>query len=251
MAHVPQDLLDRIRTLEREVQQLRGRAQMRPAMNQVLAGDVVIGEGGRLIVRDPDGDEIFETGQAPAGDWYTALRRDTGNLALTIGANTYEGDDAVKQMVRLWSRSGVPIVADDYYADGWLGRPAIPIPWQPSGSTHDYSGTTDAVAWNAYFRAMNAVVYLWTQTGAAGATGSMTLQLSNITKGGGWQTLDSWSVSAGNTQTHDLTFSLDGAEFLDQIRMRILHRTGSGGLVSTDVIGCTGRNTFTAAEVPT
>ena len=80
MAFVPQDVLDRIAALEREVRTLRGRAQMRPTLNQVLNGDVTIGEGGRLIVKDPDGTTVFATGQTPTiGDYYTTMFRDDGD----------------------------------------------------------------------------------------------------------------------------------------------------------------------------
>lgn len=131
MPFVPQDLLDRVASLEREVRQLRGRAQMRPALNEILHGDVTIGEGGRLLVQDPDGDAVFETGQSAAGDWYVTLRRDTGVPAIGVGASTYPGDDAVKQMVRIFNRDGQVIVMDDYHADGYLGRPYVPVPVTP------------------------------------------------------------------------------------------------------------------------
>jgi hypothetical protein len=248
--YVPQDVLDRLAALERDVRQLRGRAQIRPAMNQVLNGDVVIGEGGRLIVRDPDGDPVFETGQSAIGDYFTRLRRDDGSLALTIGANSYPNDDAPSQMVRMWSRSGEIIVMDDYYADGWLGRPMLSIPWQPTGSTVDHSGGL-ASAWYAYFRAQNPVLYLRTQSATTASSATIEVDIFNLTKNTGYQNIASWSISAGPATLHTVKHPLNGCEFFDEIQMRIRHSTSGSGLVTTDVLGCITRNTLTADEVPT
>ncbi|MGW3711339.1 hypothetical protein ACWDN6_14475 [Streptomyces albogriseolus] len=249
MPHVPQDLLDRLAALEREVRTLRGRAQIRPAMNQVLNGDTVIGEGGRLIVRDPSGDPVFETGQSPVGDYFTRMRRDDGALALTIGANSFPDDDAPSQMVRMWSRGGDIIVMDDYYADGWLGRPSLPVPWQSTGSTVDHSGAL-ATAWLAYIRAQNPVLVLRTQTATTASSASVEFQISNLSRGGGYQTIDSWSVTAGPATLHTITHPLDGVEHFNDLQMRIRHSTSGTGLVTTDVLGAYTRNTFSAAEVP-
>lgn len=251
MPHVPQDILDRLAALEREVRQLRGRAQIRPALTEILNGNVVIGEGGRLIVRDPDGTAVLETGQSPTvGDYFTTLRRDDGTLALTIGANSYPDDDAPSQMVRMWSRGGNIIVMDDYYADGWLGRPALPVPWQSTGSTVDHSGAL-ATAWLAYIRAQNPVLYLRTQSATTASSATVELQISNLTKGGGYQTVDSWSISAGPASLRSITHPLDGCEHWDELQMRIRHSTSGSGLVTTDVLGSITRNTFNANEVPT
>ncbi|MCO6693907.1 hypothetical protein KQI59_05535, partial [Streptomyces sp. Vc17.3-30] len=91
--------------------QLRGRAQMRPALNQILNGDVRIGEGGRLIAEAANGNTIFMTGQDGEGDWAVGLgRSSTGRVALTVG-DEYNGSGA-GQMVRTWSRSGKVIMMD-------------------------------------------------------------------------------------------------------------------------------------------
>ncbi|MFH8345007.1 hypothetical protein [Streptomyces sp. NPDC018045] len=127
MAAIPLDLLDRIRALERQVRELSGRAQMRPALNTINHGTVTIGEGGQLRVQAPNGHDVFGTGQSPQGDWYVEMAREDGTPAVQVGNNTFDGDD-VRQMVRLRSRSGDVIVMDDYYADGYLGRPWVPVP---------------------------------------------------------------------------------------------------------------------------
>lgn len=248
MPHVPQDLLDRLAYLERKVRQLEGRAQIRPAMNQVLNGDTVIGEGGRLIVRDPDGDPVFETGQSPIGDYFTRMRRDTGALALTIGANSYPDDDAPSQMVRMWSRSGEVIVMDDYHADRWLGRPWIPIQMHPT-RRQTYNGTSYADAWAGNSPAVNPVVWLSMQTLAGTGGGQAQVVLNH---GGTDTVVDEWDCTAGQWTVRGVTFPLDGVEFLDHFTVTIRHRAKTSGQdIETRLYTAYARNTFNADEAPT
>ncbi|MFJ8900041.1 hypothetical protein [Streptomyces sp. NPDC102370] len=250
MPHVPQDILDRLAALEREVRTLRGRAQIRPALTEILNGNVVIGEGGRLIVRDPDGTAVLETGQSPTvGDYFTTLRRDDGTLALTIGANSYPDDDAPSQMIRMWSRGGNIIVMDDYHADGWLGRPALPVPWQPTAEASAYSGTATA-AWLSFIRAQNPVLHLRTESFTSASSATVELQISNLTRGGGYQTVASWQVPSGAWTFHSGAYPLDGCEYFNELQMRLRHSTSGTGTVTTRVLGSLTRNTFSADEVP-
>jgi hypothetical protein len=248
MAHVPQDVLDRLAALEREVRTLRGRAQMRPALNQVLNGDVVIGEGGRLIVQDPDGTPVFATGQSPTvGDYYTTMRRDTGRLALTIGANSYPDDDAPSQMVRVWDRNGNVIVMDDYYSDEFLGRPWIPVQLHPT-ERQDYGGTTYEPAWVGITPAHNAVLYLRLSTYANTGGGQARVVL---THDGDEQTLDEWDCAANAWTSRTITHPLDGLQFLSYFTLRVDHRNKSTGQnVETRLFSAYTRNTFTEAEAP-
>ncbi|WP_043390241.1 hypothetical protein, partial [Kitasatospora aureofaciens] len=132
----------------------------------------------------------LETGQSPpAGDYYTIMRRDSGAVAFAVGNNAYADDTAPDQMVRMWSRSGAIIVMDDYHADGWLGRPCLPVPWQPTDGFDDYTGTSMTTAWLSYIRAQNPVLTLRTESFAS-AGDTVELQLSNLTRGGGYQTVD-------------------------------------------------------------
>lgn len=128
MAYVPQDVLDRIAALERQVRQLAGRANIRPALNQVLNGDVVIGEGGQLMVRSETGvqhltvgDLNTHTGETEYG---TIIRRRDGSTALSI----YNGHDAEQpQVLRLLDAQGHGLLVEDVTAGG-LYKPWIPYP---------------------------------------------------------------------------------------------------------------------------
>ncbi|MEX2984583.1 hypothetical protein [Streptomyces sp. C36] len=115
MAAVPLDLLDRIRELERQVRQLAGRSQIRPAMNQVSKGDVRIGEGGTLGVYAPNGSQILGVGRWPNGEYGLHLGRQNGTSALTIRLGT---DESIPQPVRLWDAKGHVIWADDVRTGG-------------------------------------------------------------------------------------------------------------------------------------
>ncbi|MEU2759398.1 hypothetical protein [Streptomyces sp. NPDC007094] len=242
MAHVPQDLLDRVASLEREVRQLRGRAQIRPALNQILAGDVRIGEGGRLIVEAPDGTRVFMTGQTPEGDWGVGMWRATGGSpALTVGDDNLT--DA--QMIRMWSRNGEVIVMDDAFADGFLGRPSIPIPMQ-STAGQETSSTTTTTAWTGAARLMNAVLWAGFETYTpAGTTATVTFEDSD-------GVIDSWVANTSNGWTaHEITKPVR-REFMDHVNYRLKHsvRTGTG-TIRTNCLGVYTRNCFNAAEAPT
>ncbi|WP_405561928.1 hypothetical protein [Streptomyces sp. NBC_01180] len=243
MPFVPQDLLDRISTLEREVRQLRGRAQIRPALNEVNNGLVAIGEGGGLTVDAPGGARILGVGRFQNGNYGLSSARDDGSgLALTIGGNSAD----VKQMIRIQARgSGETIVMDDAYADGFLGRPSIPIPMQAtSGQTS--ASTTLSVAFTGASRLMNAVLYGSFETYTpAGVTADVQFSDSD-------GVVDSWvaSKSGGGWTTHEFTKPVRQA-FMTHVNYTLRHavRTGSGSIM-TNCLGCYTRNTFTADEAP-
>ncbi|MER7485265.1 hypothetical protein ABTY20_04915 [Streptomyces sp. NPDC126497] len=147
MAIIPLDLLDRIRALERQVRELMGSANTSPARNQVSSGEIVIGDGGRLRVRTPAGEDLLYLGRvAPDREGDTpqqglVVRRDDGSLALTVW--TASPDTLPVQSVRILDRRGNVVVADDSVRRG-LARPYIPYPlpgpaatarWESTGST--------------------------------------------------------------------------------------------------------------------
>lgn len=142
MAHVPQDLLDRIAALERQVRQLAGRAQIRPAMNQVLNGNVIIGEGGQFLVREPDGTTLLQVGELVEGEFGFVLRRRDGTAAIS----TFNGDSLdAPQVLRLMDSLGHSILSEDITAGG-LYKPWIPYPIPVAYDANTWPGT-DSTAW--------------------------------------------------------------------------------------------------------
>lgn len=240
MAYVPQDLLDRVAALEREVRTLRGRAQMRPALNQVLAGDVLIGEGGQLIAQTPVGRRTFIVGQTPQGDWGVGLGRESGTAALTVG----DDDLADAQMIRMWSRDGQVIVMDDAHADGFLGRPSMPIPMQ-STAGQQTTNTAITTAWTGASRLMNSVLYAAFETYTpAGTTANVQFEDSN-------GVIESWVANTSNGWTLRQITKPVRQGFMDHVNYRVRHsvRTGNGP-IQTNCLGVYTRNAFTAAEAP-
>ncbi|WP_431980799.1 hypothetical protein [Streptomyces qinglanensis] len=249
MANIPQDLNDRIRRLEQELRSLTTAANKRPAMNKILHGDVKIGEGGRLIAEAPSGKAVFSTGQAKAGDWYARLAREDGSAGVTVGANTYDGDD-VRQMVRLWSREGKPIVMDDYYADRYLGRPSLSIPFQPTPQ-FNFQGSGEWPCWHAVARVQCAVFYAWIQTYVPKGSGnSARIRLSATPSGGSEETWDEWTAKPG-WQSHVITRPMHRLDYFTHVHWQVsVEPSKSTFTVNTNVLGAYQRNTFTADEVP-
>lgn len=243
MTHVPQDVLDRIRQMENKIRTLEGRSQMRPALNEILNGDVVIGEGGQLVVRPPGSNlSMFAVGRWADGSYGLRVRRDDETTALTIGGETQVD---VKEMVRFFSRSGAIIVMDDAFADGFLGRPSMPIPMQPT-SGRETSNTAATTAWTGCSRLMNPVLYsAWEVYVPSGVTADC-----QFTADG--QTIAEWtvSVSGGGWQLKEITAPVKG-NFMDHVSYRMTQNVRSGtGTIRSNCLGVYTRNTFTQAEAP-
>lgn len=250
MTYVPQDVLDRLLALEREVRQLRGRAQMRPALNQILNGDVRIGEGGRLIAEAPNGNRIFMTGQTDDGDWAVGIARPTdGTAALTVGDE--DNDSGAGQMIRIWNRdTGLrdAIVMDDAFSERFLGRPWIPIGLYPTARQSATATAYDTAWWGAS-PAHNAVVVivLFTYAGTGGGQVKVTMTPS----GGTARTLAEYDVAANTWTQRTIEAPLDGVEFLQTVVWDISHRAKSSGQnVETRLYKAYTRNTFDADEAP-
>lgn len=244
MPYVPQDVLDRIAALEREVRQLRGRAQIRPALNQILNGDVVIGEGGQLIAQAPGGNRVFISGQTPQGDWGVGIGREDGTAALTVGDEV----SAAGQMIRIWSRDAAAtdriLVMDDAYSGRFLGRPSMPIPMQPT-SGRETSNTTTTTAWAGAVRLMNAVLYASFETFTpSGVTADVAFEDND-------GVIESWVANASNDwEQRQITVPVRG-NFMEHRNYRLKHSVRSGtGSIRTNCLGVYTRNTFTPEEAP-
>jgi hypothetical protein len=249
VAAVPQDLLDRVRALEQKVRELTGRAQMRPALDQVLHGDVVIGEGGRLIAEAPNGNRIFLTGQTPAGDWAVGIARPTdGTAALTVGDENAAG---AGQMIRMWNRDQGArdvIVMDDAFSDRFLGRPWMPIGLYPT-ARQSYTGTGYDTAWWGASPAHNAVAVIVIFTYAG--TGGGQVKVSMTPSGGTARTLAEYDVAANTWTQRTIEAPLDGVEFLQTVVWDVSHRAKTSGQnVETRMYRAYTRNTFSASEAP-
>ncbi|MBP0456258.1 hypothetical protein [Streptomyces montanisoli] len=245
---MPQDVLDRIASLEREIRELRGRSQIRPALDQILHGKVTIGEGGSLDVRAPNGAQILGVGQFANGRYGIASAREDGTgIALQIGGNSTD----LRQMIRVYPRGGYPngpILMDDAYADGYLGRPWMPIQLHPTARQGGYTGTAYDFAWVGISPVHNAVLYLHTSTYAN--TGGAQARVV-LTHGDDETTLDEWDCAANGWTDRNIVHPLDGVPFLDFVNVQIEHRNKTSGQnCETRVFSAYTRNTLTADETP-
>ncbi|MGW3072378.1 hypothetical protein [Kitasatospora sp. NPDC001132] len=140
MPDIPLDLLDRIRQLEDQVRQLSGRAQMRPAMNQILAGSVVVGEGGTFKVNNQNGGPAFYVGGiSPLNPDGTPQRgllayRQDGTIAIMIANQTTSAGDPQGLLIR--DARANTLLAEDvisgglavpqFGSDAWFGVTEAP-----------------------------------------------------------------------------------------------------------------------------
>ncbi|MEK9521466.1 hypothetical protein MIU24_19030 [Streptomyces venezuelae] len=182
MAAIPQDILDRIRTLESRLRLLEGRAQIRPAMDQIHSGDVVVGEGGALSVLDPsNGHTTFRVGElfASTNEFGTWIRRDDGTTAFNV-ARTPLADPSQAQAVRMMDAAGNEIVSEETVSpEGGLARPYLPLPIPQDENTATWPGTA-ATTWTTVARSRGIVQHprLWVyavMTRPAGVTAQMQL----------------------------------------------------------------------------
>ncbi|MFB8241989.1 hypothetical protein ACFC58_36190 [Kitasatospora purpeofusca] len=151
MPQVPYDILDRIRELEQQLRDLTGRSQIRPAMDRILAGSVVVGEGGTFKVNNnAGGPQLYVGGISPLNPDGSPQRgllvyRQDGSLALTITNMTANPADPQAIVVR--DADGGTLLAEDvvagglaaplFGADAWYGFTEV-----PQWTTSSYSWTT-------------------------------------------------------------------------------------------------------------
>ncbi|MFD6873285.1 MULTISPECIES: hypothetical protein [unclassified Streptomyces] len=247
MPAVPQDLLDRVRDLERRVRELAGRAQMRPALTEIMHGDIRIGEGGRLIAQAPTGKVVFESGQTPQGDWGIKLAREDGTPALTVGHDV----STTSQMIRIQSRDegakNRQLVMDDFYSDRFLGRPWIPLQLHPT-ERQDTGQTGYEIAWWGGGPAINAVAEITLVTYAAAGGGQVKVTKESAT---GSQVVAEYDCPATDWTTRVITVPMHGVEYMEYVSWKVEHRCKtSGSNIETRLYCATGRNTYSEAEKP-
>lgn len=151
--NTPTDLIDRIRQLERKIDDLSGRMNIRPALNTIVGGSVTIKEGGSLVVQDTSGDNVLSIGRVlPDVDgepqMATVIRRMDGSLAFAVWTGATTG----VQPVRIYDKDSNIIFADETSSAG--GGLAIPwLPYNvPQPISRDGWGTTISATYAAVLR---------------------------------------------------------------------------------------------------
>lgn len=225
MAYVQQDLLDRIAALERDVRQLRGRSQMRPAMNTITHGEVSIGEGGSFSVDPPGSDSaVFAVGAWSGDEFGVALRRQTGQIALS----TINGDGSAEslQPLRLYDAYGHELWSDDI--ENWgMSRPYISVPMAAGKDFSSTSWTTTHIG-----RWFVQHPRLWAEFSVYAGSGSVEAALF-INSASGFQQLGNSATSSNGTEgfaSLELRPPDHGQEFgnAPSVFLRARRNSGSG-----------------------
>ncbi|MEU9400533.1 hypothetical protein [Streptomyces sp. NPDC048242] len=120
-----------IKSLSSKVSRIERRLNERDAARRLESATVGAGglkvAGGTFAAYYPGVPQaIFATGKWSDGSYGSVLRRTDGSVALQV-----DGSGGDTHMVRMFNRQGTAIVMDDGYADGYLGRPWIPVPMHP------------------------------------------------------------------------------------------------------------------------
>jgi hypothetical protein len=176
--NTPQDLIDRIRALERKVDDLSGRVNIRPALNTIVGGSVTIKEGGQLIVQDQDGTDVFSIGRLqPDVDGQpqqaTIIRRMDGSLAMSVHTTATSGP----QKIVLYDKNSNAILADDINSVGG----GLAVPWLPYNVPQPIQragwGTTSSTSYTAVLRTSNPIMQpkMYIQVIQGAASGSTAL----------------------------------------------------------------------------
>jgi hypothetical protein len=249
MATVRNDLLDRIRSLERQMKELAGRSQSRPPLDQIRDGDIRISEGGQLAVVPPDKQfATFTIGEWPGGSYGMVARRMDGSYALTI-----EGERADRGTWRLWSRDTAEpdrvLVMDDKHSPRHLGRPWLPLQLHPT-----LNASADATSWQHAWVGItpvhNPVAHIG-MTSYAEAGGRVRVRVRMRAENGTAFSADEWDVPEGKWTAHTVEQPLDRAGFLDDYAVQIEHYTHNRRHpIETRLLTAYGRNTYSADEAP-
>ncbi|MER7917516.1 MULTISPECIES: hypothetical protein [unclassified Streptomyces] len=154
MPQLPEDIIDRLTQMERRIQQLSTAVNTRPAQNTITGGGVEITGGGYLAVRPPaGGPAVFAVGKWAGSDYGVAIRRQTGETALSLTSGT--GTSTAVQPLRILDKAGRELFSDDVVTGG-LGRPWLGMLPPQNTATATWPLTT-ATAWTTIAMSYNVI----------------------------------------------------------------------------------------------
>lgn len=241
MPQIPYDILDRIRDLETGQRDLYGRLGQRPAMNQINAGDVTVGQGGTFKVNNNSGaPEFYVGGISPANPDGSGQRgllayRQDGTLAFMIANQTANVGDPQGLVIR--DARGNTLFAEDVIAGGLAAGVFGSSGWY--GYTEYPQWTTSSGAWSTCmtlpWRKCHPRVQAWylARCSDAGTSGEI-----RILDGSG-AVIGQVSLAAGAYVVGSVTGPVSGAHLGSQSLVWQAHVTGGSGTV-----GVRGLSTF-------
>lgn len=226
-------LAQKVAALEREVRELRAARR----------GEATSISGGQYSLITPAGVRVFGVGQWPTGNYGTELRRDDGTLAVSVSGH----DDLDGNMIQISSRDGHVIVADDQYADGWLGRPWVPV---PMAAPYDVTAGSWVLTHIGDWWAQHAVLDLHASVYAPAATTGQ-IRFRIVVNGA---TILTSSVASATNTTTSLSYRAtrtDLAGIQHGTRVQVLlecQRTAGAGVVTSLCNAVMGSDTNAASE---
>lgn len=206
----PQDIFDRLRSIERQLQALQTTS---PLNNAAMSGrlrmhsggtilvedgriDVVGGEGikvhdlGGFTLEDQDGTPVTYIGgltggqMRPDGTPQPAFvqYRDDGTVAISV-YDPVPGD-AYQQFVAIWDRSGNWVLTDDTNSGQGIGRPWLPVPFYRARYTDwpaSTSGTFETV-WRTVVNKQHPKFFIGVAhtSDASGTTGEVRVLVDGV-----------------------------------------------------------------------
>ncbi|WP_439674977.1 hypothetical protein [Embleya sp. MST-111070] len=244
MAAIPQDLLDRLRTLENQVRELAGRANIRPAMNKLFDGDFTIGPGGRLMVAGGVHDGIFWSGKITPDhvdgteQRGTLMWREDGSVALAL----FTGGPTPQDLVLFDSKKHHVIKTT---TEG-LGRPYLPVPMHPAlgGGWERWpfvAGTEEKALMTGllYKQQPQITVVAQASTDTNGTRGELRLRLNGTPQG------SATAVGYGVGVHRFGPFDLPG-DHLSEVGVELVGRMSGGtGAIRAAIVGAWTHETMT------
>lgn len=190
MPALPEDIIDRLRALERRIQQLYTAANSRPPLNKFTDGT--------LEVFPPGSDTpIFEVGQFTGQEYGIRLSRQTGQPVLDV----YYGDGTatVVQPFRMHDAYGHEIISDDV-GTGGLARPWLAM-LPPQDTAPARWPQTTSTAWTTVARSQNPLwqpkmrLLIATAASSTSVTGQVRVLVNSV----------QWGVTVNTGSNFDYT----------------------------------------------
>jgi hypothetical protein len=209
MAALPENIVDRLRDMQRKIQQLTIEARYRPALTRVL-GDLVITGGGRLLAYRKDGSLAAGLSSADSNQWFG-----------------------------IWDRFQRLVVSDDT-ATGGLARPYVPIPLYPAPVPVTSASWTRVLQGGMYLQHPRIAVGVWV---AAAASTTVEARVMYLNSAGVSTQLGNTITVTNQALTQEVHGLHDQPAFTWSNLYVEARRTVGTGAVSAGVLYAEGRQT--------
>lgn len=246
-----QDILDEIRSLRREVAELRSRSLQNAG---VPDGGLLISGTGGLRVVDADGDENLFIGgftgslARPDGNPQRVIvyRDDAGHARFAIWDPNPNGGDGYQQAIFEWDHLGNIVHSTD--RNGGLARPWLQVHLYPlfamAAGTFSYANLTAATGERTLWEGRATISHpwllmdgVWGQASGTALSNTYRLKLNGTTVG-------TWTEASTPVVAQRGPFDVSSFLMQDNVAVQLtLQSSGSAGAVACQPFGCHLRQT--------